>query len=271
MKYLDANTAWAWSLERVFEDGGLVSPRGMKTRELQNDTITCALDRPVVVEPARKLSYRFMAAEAYWILSGDDTVAGIAPWNDRIKEFSDDGVTFFGAYGPKIKDQLPWAIATLERDRDTRQAGITIWREKPVPSKDIPCTVAIWFQIREGKLDVSVFMRSNDRWLGTPYDIFNFSMLGMLVCGQLNKYGVVVAPGALRLTAASGHLYEKDWESARRIIAENPWMRGPEHATPSVPCNLWDGSVDLMNYLKDLRDTKPGNTLRWWEVRDAAL
>jgi thymidylate synthase len=98
-------------------------------------------------------------------LSGDDKVATISPYNGRIADFSDDGMKFFGAYGPKIIAQLPFILDKLRKDPMSRQAGLTIWRESRRSPKDVPCTVAMFFSVRDGKLNNHVFMRSSDAWL----------------------------------------------------------------------------------------------------------
>lgn len=218
------------------------------------------MQRPVVTLPRRRLSYRFMAAEAFWIMTGDDRVSTIAPFNPNISAFSDNGETFFGAYGPKVVAQLPYILSKLRSDPDTRQAGLTIWRESPQPSKDIPCTVAIWFQVRRGFIETHVFMRSSDAWLGVPYDIFNFSMLTHLVCAELNQGIPNLRPGTLYLTAASSHLYEKNWDDAKACINDLVGYK-PQPVTPDT---LWLSPINCINWLKALRHIEPDNTLRWW-------
>ena len=200
---------WLDLLQDVLENGNYVAPRGKMTREIPQRTIVVNMRKPVLRVPDRKLSFKFMVAEAFWILSGDDRVETIAPYNANIANFSDDGERFFGAYGPKIITQLPHVVGKLRVDKDSRQAGLTIWRENPPQTKDVPCTVAIFFNIRQGKLNTHVFMRSSDVWLGVPYDVFNFSMLSHLVCGLLNEPQSAVdavSPGNLFLTAASSQI-----------------------------------------------------------------
>lgn len=149
-----------------------------------------------------------MFAEAAWIMSGMNTVRHIAPYSNRIAEFSDDGVFFKGAYGPKITDQLPYVVECLSSDKDSRQALINIWRENPRQSKDVPCTVSLQFLLREGKLFTIATMRSSDVWLGLPYDVFNFTMISVGVLLLLaKKTGEMYDLGNLTITAGSGHLY----------------------------------------------------------------
>lgn len=259
----DFSIIWLDALEETLMKGQDVSPRNQLTKEMPQRTIEVNMRKPVLMTPDRKLSYNFMAAEAYWILSGDDTVAGIAPYNTKISDFSDDGVRFFGAYGPKICDQLPYVVAKLEADAMTRQAGLTIWRENPPETKDVPCTIAVFFSIRDTRLNVHVFMRSSDLWLGLPYDVFNFSMLGHLVAGKLNdnlSRKFFVSPGTLYLTAASSHLYERNFDAAHECLLNRRWV-----TQPVTPDNLWSHSKLLLLYLQKLRDSQARDPIRWWE------
>lgn len=259
---MDFSHTWLSALNDILTNGDLVSPRGKRTKEIPQRTMVVDMRRPVLRVPDRSLSYRFMAAEAFWILSGDDRVETIAPYNSRIKDFSDDGERFFGAYGPKIKAQLPYIIEKLNADEDSRQAGLTIWRECPPQTKDVPCTVAIFFAIRNNKVNAHVFMRSSDVWLGVPYDVFNFSMLAHLVCGLLNEHRPLadaVVPGKLFLTAASSHLYEVNWDDAKLCLGSEVLEQ------PETDILLWNDAGHLMKTLEALRDTKAGDQLRWWE------
>lgn len=259
---------WAGSLNKIMIFGKSAEPRGRKTNEIMQHTTVTDMRCPVLLNPARKLSYQFMAAEAHWILSGDDSTAGITPWNKNIGNFSDDGERFFGAYGPKIMNQLDYVIAKLKKDPDTRQAGLTIWRENPPETKDVPCTVAIFANIRDGKLNLGVFMRSSDLWLGLPYDIFNFSMLAHLICCHLNEdvhhevlTGPVTLPGLLYVTAFSSHLYTSDLEKVEQCLASVVDYQ------PHTPVALSISKDSLMRTLRTLRNTSPGDSLRWWEAK----
>ena len=260
----DASSIWRHTLQRILYSGLEVSPRGKLTKELLQHTLIVNMQAPVVTVAERKLNYRFMAAEAHWILSGDDTVAGIAPYNKNIAQFSDDGERFFGAYGPKIQSQLDYVVSKLREDQDTRQAGLTIWRENPPATKDVPCTVAIFTSIRNHKLNLHVFMRSSDAWLGVPYDVFNFSMLGHLICCRLNEgrasFDQSIEPDKLFLTAASSHLYEPNWEAATACASAAISQQA------STPVPLWTDEKVLYVWLENLRESKPGDKLRWWEL-----
>lgn len=260
----NVNNVWRCALDGLLTNGILASPRGIRTLERPQVSVVIDADRPVLMEPLRKLGYRFMAAEAYWILTGDDRVETIARYAKNIRDFSDDQMTFFGAYGPKFVDQVGYVVKKLNEDPLTRQAGINIWRENPPPSKDIPCTVAIFFQLRFRSLNAHVFMRSQDVWLGMPYDLFNFSMMVHFVCGQLNasqtRPYAEVYPGQVYLTVASLHLYEKDQRNAEACVRD----RSHPPCRPA-PIEYSRSTSKLITSLHELKDVaNDDDPRRWW-------
>lgn len=195
----------------------VVRPRGLNTFE-HTAPMVLEIDPyyPLVSFAGRKLNYKFAAAEALWIITGRNDLEYLTQYNSNMTKFSDDGITLTGAYGPRINSQLDYVVNALAEDPATRQACLTIWERSPNPSKDIPCTVAMVFQLRDGRLDCHTFMRSSDVFLGLPYDMFSFSMVMRLVLDTYHlrsgtsKMSVLL--GTLYLYAASSHLYETDLE-----------------------------------------------------------
>lgn len=212
------NAEWLGLLESVLNYGEDVRPRDYPTRELLGFQTRVDMNNPVITIGERQLGYRFLAAEAAWILSGDNRVATIKPYSRAIAQFSDDGLTFRGAYGPKVVDQLSWVAETLAADPSSRQAVLNIWRERPGSSRDVPCTLSLQFLIRNRRLNTIATMRSSDAWLGWVYDVFNFSMISAYLTLMLRDALEGTTLGELTLTAGSQHLYNRDHEPARRCI-----------------------------------------------------
>lgn len=158
-----------------------------------------------------------MVAEWLWIMYGLDSVTTLARYNKKMLDYSDDGVTLAGAYGPRLKLQDRYLATALRKDPMTRRAVATIWAPNPsLDSKDIPCTVALQFIRRPvGQLNCIVTMRSSDAWLGIPYDIYSFSMIANYLAGALN-----LEPGWLAMNLGSAHLYGDNLKAARDVIAD---------------------------------------------------
>lgn len=213
IKQLGVNHSYPALLDMIFKTGHTVNPRDQKTLEISPLTLHIEdARRCVLTIPDRKLNYSFMVAECFWIMMGRDDVKMISHYNKNIGQFSDDGESFVGAYGPRIVDQLPYAMRTLRDDPSSRQAVILIWQRHLPKTKDVPCTLTMQFLAREGKLHAIVNMRSSDAWLGIPYDVFNFAMILAAIAGDLN-YGV----GSLTINIGSSHLYERHWDRARKL------------------------------------------------------
>jgi thymidylate synthase len=219
----DIDIKYKRKLWQIYRQPEFISkPRNLKCYEVLNDDWSVDMDDPVITLPERKLSYDFMMAEAAWMLEGRNDVETVSKFANSIKRFSDNGITFYGAYGPKIIDQWPYVLDALEKDRNTRQAVINIWRENPRSSLDVPCTLSLQFFLREASdelwLHTTATMRSNDVWLGTPYDTFNFSAISFYLCLLLNQRGLKCKLGKLTIQAGSRHLYETDAHKLDNVL-----------------------------------------------------
>jgi thymidylate synthase len=213
LKGYDIGEVWHDLVKHLYMIGRNTAPREQDTREILNVTIEVWDGlKNILVHENRDLNYKFMVAEWLWILSGSNGVESIAKYNSVLKNFSDDGSIFNGAYGPKLIDQWEYVIRCLEK-ADTRQAVATIWERSPHPSKDVPCTISLQWFIRDGLMFCTVNMRSSDVWLGFPYDFFNFSQLTNCLASY---FGIGV--GSITMNLGSSHLYERDVEKAIKVI-----------------------------------------------------
>src|SRR3990167_3315493 len=198
----------------ILDNGESREPRGLKCSSIGPIGITLTNPRARVLwNSTREASKSFMAGEFTWIITGSEDLEQIAYYNNKMREYSDGGIILAGAYGPRLENQLPYVINLLKADPQTRQAIITIWRPNPEPSKDIPCTVSMHFRMTQHGLDLTTHMRSNDLWLGFPYDVFNFTSIQEVVAVTLN-----VPIGKYHHIVSDIHLYEQHFELAKQAV-----------------------------------------------------
>jgi thymidylate synthase len=266
-EYMNINEKYILLLQKVIERGNVVTCRKYANIELCNCQTKIDMIQPLITCKKRKMGYRFACAEAVWVITGDNTVAAIRPFSKQIENFSDDGVYFFGAYGPKIIDQLEYIGRCFKSDLYTRQAVINIWREKPPISKDIPCTLNLQFMIREDengqlRFNTTVNMRSSDTWLGIPYDLFTFSMVSAYILLYLKKIldRKDIFLGELTLNAGSQHLYN---DAFGYKIEEAMDLLNDSHINEDFTyclLNIYDfkSQDDLLNHLISLLMYKRG-------------
>lgn len=261
---LDANAAWLSLCEAITSRGSEEFPRGQRTLELIGHTTKFDMNRPLINVKERKLGYKFLAAEAWWIINGSNRVDEIAPYSKMISNFSDDGITFRGAYGPKIVDQLPWVAEQLKNDPHTRQAVLTIWRERPGTTRDYPCTLSSQWLLRRDKedklrLNCQVTMRSSDAWLGVPYDWFNFSMISAFLIAYMrtaypDAFTETIHLGNMTFTAGSQHLYEQHLEQAANCV----WQPDAQFDYADVNPEMYQAEpYRLLAHIKSLADKDP--------------
>lgn len=220
--------------DQIKMEGRAHEPRDRRTLEILGYQSRWDMNEPLVRCPNRKLNPKFAAAESLWIISGSNLLEPPAAQAHYLRNFSDDGVTLSGAYGPKFVDQLPYVVNALTQSRASRQAVCTLWRERPGPSKDVPCTIALQWLIRDGQLHCVTSMRSSDAWLGIPYDVWAFSVMSKLVLLRLTREAdLPLELGELILTCGSQHLYAIDWVAAEKCAMtleelDQPKLRLPE-------------------------------------------
>lgn len=220
---------WIEMLKAVLQQGLNSAPRGKPIKEcLACQLHVTDLQNNILVHPLRSLNYRFMVAEWLWIEAARNDVRTVARYNENIKQFSDDGEIFNGAYGPRMGGQWLWLIDLVKRDRDTRQGVVSIWTPSPANSKDIPCTLSLQILLRGSALHGIVTMRSQDLWLGLPYDFFNFSQIVNGLAGELS-----CSPGSLTFNVGSAHLYQENWEMAEAVLRAS--SQGYHVRSPKLP------------------------------------
>ena len=189
------------------------SPRGMKIKECIGVSFTILDPRNRITNNTiRQMSLSFAFGEFLWYLRGSDRLNIIEYYSKIYPRFSDDKITVNGAYGKRIFggkcSQWEQIKTLLRKDPDSRQAVISIYQPRDLfsASKDIPCTCVLQYFIRDGKLNAVTYMRSNDIFLGMPYDIFSFTMLQEMLAVELN-----VQLGVYTHMVGSLHIYEEQF------------------------------------------------------------
>lgn len=214
MKYANnIDDAWlywygrlSWKTDKVMQsrDGDVVG-------EIIN-AITVLTDptQNIMKNRIRKMPMKYAIGELLWYMSGNSDLSEIQKYTKSWDRMSDDGETVNSNYGWCIKykygfDQWKYVRDLLIKHPETRQAVIHIKTADNTESKDVNCTVCLQFFIREGKLHATTYMRSNDIWMGFPYDVFQFTCMQILMSMELG-----IPLGSYTHIVGSLHLYKRD-------------------------------------------------------------
>lgn len=163
-----------------------------------------------ICDGTRSMNMRYAVGEFLWYMSARNTLKSIQNITSAWDRMSDDGETVNSNYGYCIAykygfNQLDYVYNLLKENPNTRQAVIHIKTADEKPSKDVNCTVCLQFFIRNNKLHLTTYMRSNDLWMGFPYDVFQFTNLQIMLAMSL---GIEI--GTYTHIAGSLHLYARN-------------------------------------------------------------
>ncbi len=105
-------------------------------------------------------------------------------------------------------------IEELKRNSGTRRACINLGGAINFSNPHPPCLQLLDFNIREGRLNLTAFFRSNDAVKASAMNMFALVMLQKKVADQL---GCEV--GVYTHIAESYHAYSEDWDALENYIA----------------------------------------------------
>jgi thymidylate synthase len=188
-------------------------------KEIVNANLTL-LDptRNTMCQCIRKMPIRYAIGELLWYDSRNNTAKAIEPFSKFWSIIAEKDGTVNSNYGYCIHDKFDfdqWEFVKdiLKKDQSSRQAIIHIKEPRDLrvnPTKDLNCTISLQFLIRNKALHLITTMRSNDVWLGLPYDVFNFTCMQIRMAMEL---GIDI--GYYHHNAGSLHLYKKDLEKLK--------------------------------------------------------
>lgn len=232
--YDSASRALCGIYKNLSSNGVKTSPRGIETVEIEDYSFRLSdPDTGICLSKERGLNYSLIALEFLSYVSGvggttehAELTRIIAP---NFAAFIDDTTRVLnGAYGPRIDRQLDYVIKLLREDPDSRQAQVIIARPQELnrvlspahkgEKNDFPCTQIFTFRIRQGKLNMSTVMRSNDMYWGTPYDIAAFTMIQRLMAKLLD-----ISVGTYTHYAASMHYYSSVIDNIKKAHHYEKW------------------------------------------------
>ena len=189
------------------------------TRELNNYSFTLTnIDNNII--NIRNISKSYLFGELLWYMTARNDINFIQKFSGFWGRISDDGVTSNSAYGHILFkrhgfDQVHKIIELLMTDPNSRRAvlNFNVPNINVIETKDEICTIALQMYIRDGKLNCTGIMRSNDIWLGTPYDVAFFTELQKYIAHRLK-----VECGTYTHFVTSIHVYDRNLEDLKQVL-----------------------------------------------------
>lgn len=258
-------------VNQIMDEGEEVHVRGTTNIELLNcASVVLEPEHHCILIPSRRWNPWLAMSEALWILAGRDDVKALEPYNSHIKDYSDDGVTLYGAYGPRIYPQIDDVINRLKKDPSDRAAVLQIWddngqvinceeygyKDLVYSGLDRPCNNMVYFKLRQGKLHMTVINRSNDLHMGLfAVNLPTFGILQSYIAARIG-----VRRGTQTHFSNSLHIYTSDKRSTDitdRMIKDNsPLPEYPKHEPVFTDLTWVESHQQFAEMCSDVLDNK---------------
>lgn len=192
----------------------------------------------------KRVFFRGVFEELMWFLRGQTDASilrakGVRIWDGNTsREYLDSrGLQRYpeGEAGPiygfqwrrfgaphKPKDQLAYVIEEIRHSPDSRRIVMSAWNPCDLDDMALPpCHIGVQFFLQDGRLSLAAWCRSQDIFLGTPFNIASYSLLCHIMahaCGGLEVGDVVIFMGDV-------HLYDTHVDAAREQLGRT--LKGP--------------------------------------------
>lgn len=156
-----------------------------------------------------------------------ETIIATDPYIDlpdyEIEQYENAGFEFIDdtpimGFWRKNIDQIKEVIKSIKEDPYSRRHIVNAWNVGELGLMNLmPCHFTFQFYVRNGKLSCMYTMRSNDFFLGSPYNIASYALLTHMiahVCG--------LEVGELIYSGGDVHLYTNHIEQAKLQLTREP-------------------------------------------------
>lgn len=205
----------------------------------------------VLFDAQRDANPFFHLFEALWMLAGRDDATWLDQFvKDYSARFAEEGGIQHGAYGFRwrkhfgvygrdgIRDQLTVAVNLLKENPNDRRVVIQMWDPEvdlAMDVKDCPCNLCILPRIVNGRLDITVFCRSNDLiWGVYGANAVHFSVLQEYLAARIG-----VQMGKYCQISNNFHAYEDIFnKKTSGNFFTNSWNGDPYDSLDMTPIRL---------------------------------
>ena len=152
-------------------------------------------------------------------------------------ELSDNYVKTYD--GHILLDQVDYLIYMLKSNPYSRRLKTTLWCVEDLDDMALePCVYETHWQVWNGKLNLTVIVRSNDMGLGNPYNIYQYAVLHRLIA-QVTGHEV----GEICFNIDNAHVYDRHLEPLAEQIQRETYEAPQVWINPAIT-SFYDFTID---------------------------
>ncbi|MBY8825897.1 thymidylate synthase [Sphingomonas colocasiae] len=217
-------------LRRILDEGTRQDDRtGTGTLAVFGHQMRFDLSRGFPLLTTKKLHLRSIIYELLWFLKGDTNVRWLQ--ENRVSiwdEWADENGDLGPVYGKQWRDwesadgrhidQIKALIDQINANPGSRRQIVTAWNPGEVDRMALaPCHCLFQTQVADGRLNLQLYQRSADVFLGVPFNIASYALLTHMLADQCG-----LKPGTFVWTGGDTHLYLNHLDQAREQLARDP-------------------------------------------------
>jgi thymidylate synthase len=177
----------------------------------------------------KKVHLKSIIHELLWFLAGDSNIRYLKEHGVRIwDEWADERGELGPVYGVQWRswpttdagsvDQITQVVANIRNNPESRRHIVSAWNVAEIEKMALPpCHTLFQFYVRGDRLDLQLYQRSADMFLGVPFNIASYSLLLMMVA-QVTGY----EPGEFIHTLGDAHIYTNHREQVELQLSREP-------------------------------------------------
>lgn len=220
-----------------------------KVREVFPVTISFDPHALLLSNCVRKYNPAFMVAETVWNLVGD-TDEWLAEYNQAYHTYFENGNLKAG-YGNRLYfdfgiNQIDSIVANLKANKESLHGICEIKKPQDVGQKFCPCIIGFGFLIRNEKLHMISYLRSQDIMRGFPYDANLLCSIFFMVA---QRFGIEV--GSYTHHCNSVQVFSRDYAEADQILQRGIPVTDSGFSYP-IPSFDYDQVVTYRDAIRDL-------------------
>lgn len=220
-------------MQRILDEGVAQQDRtGTGTLSVFGHQMRFDLQQGFPLLTTKKLHLRSIIYELLWFLNGDTNVGWlndnkVSIWDEWADEAGDLGPVYGRQWrawrtadGSEI-DQISALVEQIRRDPASRRQIVTAWNPGELGQMALaPCHCLFQTQVAAGRLNLQLYQRSADVFLGVPFNIASYALLTHMLAQQCD-----LEPGTFVWTGGDCHLYSNHLEQARLQLSRTPGPR----------------------------------------------
>jgi len=177
----------------------------------------------------KKLHLRSIIVELLWFLRGDTNIRWLKDRNVRIwDEWADENGDLGPVYGKQWRDwessdgrhidQIALLVELIKKDPSSRRQVVTAWNPGEIHKMALaPCHCLFQTQVAGARLNLQLYQRSADMFLGVPFNIASYSLLTHMLARECG-----LEPGVFVWTGGDCHIYSNHMEQVRLQLTRDP-------------------------------------------------